>query len=152
MESNDEFMGSRLQVLQIDEIAKDHLRESAKWAKFLSIVGFVMIALIVLSSLSMFIGVLSSFADFPIYGGYGALMTSGFLMMGLIYFYPVWKMYQFSNFAKNAIHTNDSQMLTNALGAQKSIYTFMGIVTIVLLCFYALLILGLIIGMGSLER
>ncbi len=130
-------------ILQVDEQAKRYLAETAKWAKLLAIVGFVGIAIVVILAIfiGFFMGDLSEFS--PELAGMGGMMGYGisllYIILAAIYFYPIWKLYQFATLTKQALDTESTELLSNALEAQKSMFKFMGILMIVLLGFYGLI-------------
>lgn len=80
MEFNENVLSSNLQV---DDIASAHLRETAKWAKFLSILGFILSACLVVFGL--FAGsILTNFSKMGDPGGAGAgIIGAG--MLSVIY-------------------------------------------------------------------
>ena len=133
-------------VLKLNNIAKTFLRETAKWAYFLAIVGFIGIGLMVLLALVMGIvfSAIPGTPDLPFNAG--PLMTFIYLIFAGLYFYPVLYLYRFANKMKVALARNDEDVLTNSLENLKSHYKFMGILTIVLLGFYALLFVFGLIG------
>lgn len=123
--------------------AREFLRETAKWAKFLSIVGFVMMAFLVLAGFSM--GALVSKAD--VYSGLPSWFISVlYAVMAAIYIAPIYFLYQFSNKTRIALDSDDNQLLTEALGFLKSHYKYIGILMIIILGFYVLAIVFAIIA------
>ena len=71
--------------LRIDEVCHMHLKETAKWTKFLAIVGFVITGIIVL--VALFAG--SILAEMPVSetAGVGAgLVTFIYIIIAVIYF------------------------------------------------------------------
>jgi Family of unknown function (DUF5362) len=142
---------SSLFELSIDHESSQYLTETARWAKFLAIVGFVTCGL--LAVLSFFIGSLLSRNVFAPYGSDGAAAISGaagglitalYLAFALLYFFPCLFLYQFSIRLKAALRDNDQVKLNQSLKSQKSLFKFIGILTIIVLGFYAL---GLIVVM-----
>lgn len=121
------------------------LRETAKWAKFLSIVGFVMMGLFVIMGVffSAMIGGM---------GGAAAGLGGGFLglvyvAMAALYFFPILYLYRFSTQIKTAIDNNDQGFLSSAFSNLKSCYKFLGILMAIILGFYAfMLVIGLLFG------
>ena len=80
----------------IDETAKEHLRESAKWGKFLAIVSFISFGLILLFALGALLL------------AQGAEQTGvfvGYTIVALLYFYPMWTLYKFSSLSKQAVNS-----------------------------------------------
>ena len=79
---------SNLFDLQVDHSSSAYLKETAKWAKFLAIVGFIVCALVVLAGI--FAG--SIFASLNPYGAYGGGFGVGMaiycILIALLYFFP----------------------------------------------------------------
>lgn len=124
------------------------LNESAKWSKLLAIVGFVGIGLMVLFSLLFIIGI-SAFdqfteranSPFPM-----SLLGVVYLIIAAVYFFPVYYLYQFAVKTKAALHTKNTQMLTDGFENLKSHYKFLGIFTLVILSLYGLIFIFAIIA------
>ncbi|THU38080.1 hypothetical protein FAM09_15455 [Niastella caeni] len=140
---------SNLFELQIDHENMRYLGETAKWAKFLSIVGFVMCGLLVIAAL--FAGsLLSSFS--PLGGTMGAsglLVTIIYIGGALLYFFPCLYMFNFARKMQMAMNNNDQSTLNASFSNLKSSFKFVGILTIVILSIYLLLILiALIVGLS----
>lgn len=134
--------------LQLNQTARDFLKETAKWAYFLSILGFIGIGLMVL--LAVFAGTI--FASMGTMSGLGAMGGSFGTMMGVfyfliaaLYFFPVYYLNKFSTNAKRAFRENDTEALTTSLGYLKSHYKFVGILMLSILVLYALIfVLGIL--------
>ncbi len=135
--------------LVIDWRSKEFLKETAKWTKFLAILGFVGIGLMVLGSLVMLFAPssLMSNGDFP-FGGKIFMMLL-YLAFAVLYYFPISYLYQFSENTKKAIENNDNNAIRDAFEFLKSQYKFMGILTIILLSFYAIMIFIGRIGAGA---
>ena len=135
--------------LIIDWRSKEFLKETAKWTKFLAILGFVGIGLMVLGSLVMLFAPssLMSNGGFP-FGGKIFMMLL-YLAFAVLYYFPISYLYQFSENTKKAINSNDNVAMRNAFEFLKSHYKFMGILTIILLSFYAIIIFIGLIGAGA---
>lgn len=135
--------------LVIDWRSKEFLKETAKWSKFLAILGFVGIGLMVLGSLVMLFAPssLMSNGDFP-FGGKIFMMLL-YLAFAVLYYFPISYLYQFSENTKKAIENNDNNAIRDAFEFLKSHYKFMGILTIILLSFYAIMIFIGLIGVGA---
>lgn len=135
--------------LIIDWRSKEFLKETAKWTKFLAILGFVGIGLMVLGSLVMLFAPssLMSNGDFP-FGGKIFMMLL-YLAFAVLYYFPISYLYQFSENTKKAIENNDNNSIRDAFEFLKSHYKFMGILTIILLSFYAIMIFIGLIGAGT---
>ena len=132
----------------ISQASRDHLIEISKWAKFLAIIGFIGIGLIVLAGI--FMGSIGNLVEsrtmmdggssFP-----GGLLTFIYLIMAGIYFFPVYYLFRFSVKMPQALGAADNVGFDEATGYLKSHYKYMGIMMIIVLSLYALVIVGVII-------
>jgi len=146
MESNQDLINS---PLQIDSIAHAQLAETAKWANFLSIVGFILSCLIAV--IALFAGAFLGSLGRGLGGGSSSLMGAGFitfiyLVVAAIYFFMSLFLYRFASKMKTALYSNDQDYLNNSFMNLKNVYKLMGILTIIYLGFLAL---ALILGIGS---
>jgi hypothetical protein len=142
--------------MYLTDESKSFLKETAKWAYFLSIMGFIGIALLVLLALFMgtlftTLGSLGGEAAMGAMGAMGALgggfITAIYLVIAVIYFFPVYYLFQFASKAKAAFATNNNEQLNASFEYLKSHYKFIGVVTLVSLILYGLIIVFGIIGM-----
>lgn len=141
------------------------LERTAKWARFIGIVGFVMVGIMVLCSffigavMSWFIGMqqdMMSISGMPgvqpelpseLMGMVGAFYTVIFLFSALLYFFPSLYMYRFAVRTLNSLKGPfDAVLFHGALDAQRRLYTFMGVLTIVLLAIYGLAFVVILMG------
>lgn len=136
--------------LQLDESAKDFLKETAKWAYFLSIIGFIGIGLLVL--IAIFAGTFFSLMSntvpgmAAVGGSFGFMFSIIYLIMALLYFFPVYFLNKFASNAKKAFRDNDSEALTNSFQYLKSHYKFIGILTVILLALYGVILIFAVIA------
>ncbi len=150
MESTNE---STLFELQIDHNGSAYLKEAARWAKFLAIVGFVCIGLLVI--IALFAGAfLSSFSSFagPASGAArvgGAFVTVIYILIAVLYFFPCLYLYNFASKAQVALRSNDQEQLNTSLKNLKAMFRYMGILTIIWLCFVLLGFIAAILGAGA---
>lgn len=151
MEQNQD---SSLFGVNVDQSGKSHLAEAAKWAKFLSIMGFIVCSLIVIigiffgSFFSMFssqYGGDNAYNDLPVSStGFGATMAVLYMVIALIYFFPCLFLFRFANKMKVALATNNQEVLNASFQNLKAAFRYVGIITIVMLAFW---ILALIVGL-----
>jgi len=129
-----------------DEI-KRYLTETAKWAKFIAIVGFVFLGLMVLIAIGMysFMGALASelsSTGMPFFPG---LFSFIYLVMAGIMFFPILYLYRFASNMQVALRNNDETALTDSFRYLKSHYKFYGMFMAITLGFYALMfVLGIV--------
>ena len=112
-----------------------YLNETGKWAKFLAILGFCFIGLFVVFAL--FAGtILSSMGNELPYPG--AVLSGIYLLLGLLYFFPVYYLFRFSSKIRSALYTKSNPDLDSAFENLKAHYKFIGILMIVVMSFYIL--------------
>jgi flagellar motor component MotA len=104
-------------------------------AKFLAIVGFCMIGLLVIGAI--FAGSMFSAmgADMPVPGFF---ITFMYLLLALFYFFPIYYLFKFAKHIRLAIVSKSTSDLESALENLKSHYKFIGILMIVILSIYVL--------------
>jgi len=140
---------SNLFDLQLDQSSLNYLNESARWARFLSIIGFISCGLMVIGAFfgstvaSLMYSSMGSDAMSMIGGGFIAIL---YLMIALLVFFPSMYLYSFASKMKKAFQGNDQQVLTASLKNLKSFFKFYGIFTVVILSFYALIIIAALVG------
>lgn len=134
--------------LEVNENIKGLLKETASWTYFLSILGFVGIGILVV--FGIFFGTIMSagalgnanpYANMGVSMGYFGFI---YVVMGLIYFFPVLYLFKFSKKMKQALSTKNNEDFKLAITNLKSHYKFMGVFTIVIFSIY---ILAFIIGL-----
>lgn len=120
--------------------SKTFLNEAAGWAKFLAIVGFVMLGLMVI--LGLFAGsMMSAFGGDS--GLSGTFFTMFYIAFALLYFFPCLYLIKFASNMKEALQFQSREQLELAFENLKSFFKFLGILTIIILSLYAL---GIIFG------
>lgn len=147
METTSTTENSQL-VLTEDAVA--FLKETSKWAYFLSIMGFIGIGLIVL--LAIFAGfVFSKLQSTGLGNTSNPIFESGlisfiYLAVALLYFFPVYYLFQFSSKAKNALAENNNEQLCLSFEYLKSHYKYLGVFTVIVLLLYGFIFFIAMIG------
>lgn len=132
----------------IDEHGKSHMIETARWAKFLAIIGLVFAALLSVGFVFLVFGasMISSQLG-QVYGiSYGVGMFFFYFLIILIIFYPSLTLLRFSNRMKPALQTANVELFNEGLRSLKNTFKFCGIYMIIVLSIYGLFILFAIIG------
>ena len=142
METSNQNTGNEMNNVKV-ELTKESLfyyDQIRKWTTFFSILGFVFIGFLII--IGIFAG--SIFSKFGQVNSNFPFFIIGFIyiILAIIYFFPVLYLYRFSISSKLAIKNNDSNEIVKAFKNLKSHYQFMGILTIIVLSIY------LIIGIG----
>lgn len=123
--------------ISVNTVMKDYLLETAKWGKFLAIVGYIGLGLLILAALVVIIG-FSALGSLETAGLPMSIMGIMYLILAVLYYFPVTYLYRFSSQMKSGIKSNDQEKVTFAAENLKSMFKFMGIVTVVMLSIYAL--------------
>ncbi len=140
---NNNFEEPKIELnLSINNEIKLYLKETAKWAKFLAIIGYIGIGILVLFSLFMLFemsALAGMFDALPL-----TLIGILYLLIALLNYFPTNYLNNFANKTKRALAENDQDEINLGFKNLKSMFKFMGIITIVFLCLYALIIVVLV--------
>ena len=128
--------------LEVSESVRVSLDIMVYWSKFLAILGYIGVALMVLLALRMFA------MDIPSYGYYygPSMKLIGFiyLIFAVLYYFPVSYLYKFSTETRYALNSNSQSSLNDGLSNLASNFKFIGVMTVVVMSLYALMfIIGL---------
>jgi len=126
--------------LKVSNSIKEHLITSAKWARFLAIIGFIFAGITAIGSLVMLFAALST--------GFGPLIGMSFLYVGLavVMIFPALYMIRFAMSVTRGLNSNKQSEFEVGVQNLKSYFKFSGIFTIVFLGLYIILIF---VGIGS---
>ena len=123
--------------LEVSESVKSSLDTMVYWSKFLSILGYIGVGLMVLASLWMFS------MDIPSYGYYygPSMKLIGFiyLIFAVLFYFPVSYLYKFSTETRYALNSNSQSSLNDGLSNLASNFKFIGVMSVAILSLYALL-------------
>lgn len=134
--------------LAVSESALVALESARKWAMFLAVLGFIGIGCMVLASFAIGTILNSLSPDNPISSRFptGIIMIV-YLVLALIYFFPILYLYRFSTYSGRAIRERNSELLTLAVINLKSHYRFIGIMILVIFSTYVVALIGLAVGL-----
>jgi len=139
--------------LSIDPVIKSHLSETARWGKFLSILGFILCGLMVI--LGVFSGTFFNTIISRTQGAYNSLMHSGsfgammavvYIIIAVIYFFPCLFLYRFSAKMKTALNGNEQTDLTLSFQNLKALFRYTGILTLIMLAIYLIIFIFFILA------
>ena len=139
-------------TLIVTEDIRSYIYETSKWAKFLSIIGFIICAFLALFALIVpsILAALTAFSSGAVFARLGAGFLTGFYLFGaLLHFYPSLLLFKYSNLAKKAVLYGDQLSLSAALSKMKSFFKFWGILTIVIIALYILMIVVFVASGGQ---
>ena len=131
--------------------AQTYLREAARWASFLSIVGFIFCVLILIMSLmigtttTLMSRMMPSNSGVPVGIG-GSFVSILYILLDILYFFFPLYLYRFANRVKKGIVFQDSAHVTRATESLKSFFKLWGIVTVIVIAIYAIIFLFVIVA------
>ena len=132
---------------QLTSAAVGFLQESSKWSKFMAIIGFIGIGLMVLVSLFMAIGFgalgVSTMPELPFSMSVFSII---YVLFAAIYFFPVYYLYQYATKTSAALHSKNKQLLADGLENLKSHHKFLGIFTLIIVSLYGFIFVFAILG------
>lgn len=131
----------------------EHLRATKPWVRFMSIMSFIGAGLMVLLGLFM---ILMPIAPGMKGFGVGPIVGLIYIAMAAIYIAPAVFLHRFASAIGDLMVGGGDVALEAALGSQKSFWRFVGILTLVVVCIYALIIVvaisvGLIGALGTMR-
>lgn len=144
---------SNLFDLVIDQPISDYLSQTAKWAKFLSIIGIVVCGLMIVGALFLgtYISTMVFGAYYSSFGGgvpryLGILFTVVYAAFGVLALMPNLYLLRYASKMKTALSSGDQLALNDSFRNLKSMFKFYGICMIILLSLYALAIVFALLG------
>lgn len=140
--------------LELTERIKNYLLDAAKWGKFIAIVGYIGMGLLAVVGLIMLFGGFpypgltnSAFSGVPL-----AFMGFMYLVMAGVYYFPTTFLYKFATKIKKSLLDSDQDDMTSGFHNLSKLFTFMGVVTIIVLAIYALTILIMVPMLLFIQR
>lgn len=136
--------------LQIDNSNIPYLSEAARWGKFLSILGFIFITImLIVGLLALFSGgsftsseLDTEFQDMQLPPSIaGVIIGIYILIVAILYFFPCLYLYNFSSKMQAALKNNDQVNLNVSFKNLKSLFKFWGVLTIIILSIWILALL-----------
>ncbi len=139
--------GAETPVLKLNDQSLIYLYETSKWGQFLSIMGFIGVGLVVLIALCIgsVMNLVSSLSPTP-FPLPTFTITLIYLFVALLYFFPVFYLYRFSTKMKLALEERNEIELASSFSNLKSLFKFMGAMTIVVMSIYLLIFIVAILA------
>ena len=130
------------------------LKETRPWVRLIAIVGMVMTGIMLIAMLAA-----ASFGFFAAAKGRGNTAGIGgleiivilaiALLMGLLYIYPIVKLFKYAGAISRLHRSGSVKDLEDALGQQKSFWKFAGILTLIVLLLNLLVFIIALVGGGG---
>lgn len=134
---------TQVETLIITEDIRSHIYETAKWAKFLSIMGFIFCVLIILMALSLpsLMAALKVMGQDPTMGVPVGVFSVTYIISALLYFYPSFMLFKYARAAQKGVLFMDQESLSEAFSKMKSFFKFWGVLAIVMLGILSVMVL-----------
>jgi hypothetical protein len=132
--------------------AVELLRKTKPWVRFFSVLGILGIVVMTLGALAMILLSFGPFQSMPLAARIG--MGVLYLVLAFVYVPPVVFLHRYARSIRELVDENSSLHLESALRAQKSFWKYLGMFTVITLCIYVLvligvLVTGLVMGIGK---
>lgn len=140
-ENTPEELSGHQSTLIVTEDIRSYMYETARWAKFLSIVGFLTTGFLIMIafSASAFESALSQTPGGQQMAELGSTVLMVIMLLtALLYFYPSLMLFKYATAAKTAVLYEEQDSLVLAMAKMKSFFKFWAILTIVMIAFYVL--------------
>jgi hypothetical protein len=140
MENSEINSQSNDSILINDEI-REYLLETAKWGKFLAILGFIGLGLMEIPIIARFF--LNMYAGNLNGSGYFNFLVVNILLV-LFYYYQINCLYKFSVDINKGLNSMDQELFTSGFKNLNALFKFQGIVIIVSISFCIFMFLFII--------
>ena len=153
MEQNQE---SSLFGLNIDPSSRNHLWETARWARFLAIMGFIVCGLALI--MGVFAGtIFQNWVDHSLLGPDAAADTNSvrlrtgivYTIVAIVYFFPCLYLFNFASKMRTALIANDQNTMNESFKNLKKTFRFVGVLTIIILVFWIIGLLMVVLVLAS---
>jgi len=125
---------------QVTPLMVEMLRQTRPWVNFLSVLGFVGTALLLLTgAATLVLGVASARPK-------AAILGALYLPASVLYFFAALFLFQYAKSIGEFVRGGQPGQMESALKAQKSFWKFIGVVALLWMCFAALLLLFILGG------
>ncbi|MDA3906360.1 MAG: hypothetical protein PF484_09820 [Bacteroidales bacterium] len=129
-----------MEIFSLNKTSINWLYDAARWSRFIAILGFIMIGFLVFVGIIMgpVLSVLNEDMDISSdrFGLSSGIIAAIYIMIAVLYFFPIYYLFQFSQGIIKAYKTNNEDILNTSFRFLKSHYKFIGIMLIVVLATY----------------
>jgi hypothetical protein len=137
-------------VFNLTDEIRPYLHETARWGKFLAIMGIILLSLIGIFMAAMTMKVSTS----NFMGTSVSLipMIIMMLVMGTIYVFPIIFLFRFSTKIRRWLQQKDEAAFVKGFANLKMLFQYIGILTIIMICAYGLILLFMIPAMMMMMK
>jgi hypothetical protein len=127
--------------IEIGSETLNSLNATRKWTMFLSVLGFIFLGLMIVAGLATSFFLTTFKSQEANLGIPESLMIIIFIVIGAIYFFPVFFLFRFSRNTRDAIQKLDRQKLSKGFRNLRLYFTYIGIMVIVVLSIYLMILI-----------
>ncbi len=150
-EERKNYLQAENSPLRIDYPGEENLKTAAKWGQFIAIVNYIGIGFLIVISI-MLIAMNSSLQEYQDFNNYPmALIGIIYLVLAIIYFFPVYFLSRFCSKLKQAFINRDENILSKAFEYLKNLNLYMGIIYILSLLFMIFFIIIMVFFVGTIA-
>ena len=139
--------------MDVDDQAKISFLEMARWTKFLAILGFIALGIMIIAGIVLGLVISSSpmiasqLGPLAGIGGIGIMLV--YVLLAGIMFYPTYALLKYAGGMKTALNSNNKQKFNEAVAHLKNFFKFYGIMMIIFLGLYGIaMVVGVLGAMG----
>ena len=138
--------------VQISPLSQSFLIESAKWGKFLSVIGFIFCGILAIAA--FFVPAIynktAAFRnmDASLSGVMSTVIVIVYLALAILLFFPCFYLNKFSVKMRTALASMSQEQFDESFKNLKSLFRFYGIFTIIILSFYILIFAFAMLGVA----
>ena len=127
--------------LTINADIRINLDATRKWTMFLAIVGFIYLGGLII--FGFFFGhlIANQHATQPASGVFSVILGFIYLIMGIIYFFPLFYLYKFSAHTKKGLYGRDQKSINLAFRNLMAHYRYIGVLMIIGLALFGIFLL-----------
>ncbi len=127
------------QNVTLSNIAINSLSRSAPWMKFLSIMGFILCGVMILTALIMMVYIFTPKGSYGV--GWKSIAFIFYFILAVIIYFPNYYLYSYAGSIRKFIQTKDEAALEAGFQMQKKYWVFMGGLVITYLSIIVIVIL-----------
>jgi hypothetical protein len=138
--------------LHIDSASTLYLKDAARWARFLGIIGFIMCGMAVcfaILAVTVMAGLFNTLGTGSLFGGINVTSAGVgliYTILALIFFFPCLYLYNFGMRMKTALLRNDQEQLVVSFKNARACLRFIGILMIIAIGFWILMLIFIVIA------
>lgn len=128
--------------IEIGSEILNNLNSTRKWTTFLSVLGFIFLGLLIVAGLTTSLFLTTFKTQEANLGIPESAMIIIFVVVGAIYFFPVFFLFRFSRKTRDAIQNLDSKKLLKGLNNLRLYFMYIGVMVIVVLSIYVVALIA----------